>query len=161
MAFTFQIVLHYEGEKQIITFTRTILDDYKAPEIVKTLALPVTGILGHMTFDGLFSEGYMGSYQILRGGLKLGALILMDDQKNWSYDTWIAFWALLPDIWDKGLNRNDFHHYVPERYLISVDREGEETLEDWIVFDTVTKKFVIRKVPAGTIMAVEMPIGGK
>lgn len=153
-SFSFQVILHYESGKKTWELTNQLCDAFKTPSYVRMIALPLSGIVTHMTTDYFFSEGYLGDYQVIRGGIKLATLILMEPTEQQAEDIQIAFWNLFPDLIDKGFNLNIFHR-LNSKPMFSVDREQEEVLEDWIVFDAVAKTFVYSKVPRGTLAAVE------
>jgi len=155
--FPFQVLLHYESGCITWQLTKQLCDDMKvSPEIRDVLILPASGIATHMIADALFQEGYMGTNQILRGGLKLGSAILLEPEELREEKIVIAFWNLLPDLIDKGFNLNIFHQYQPKQYMFSFDREQEEILEDYVLFDGIRKKVI--KVPEGTVFVKEIAL---
>ena len=152
MAFPFQVVLHYEGEKLLMDYVRP----FTTGTWMEPLAIPVTGIASHMVYDYFFQEGNLGDYQVLRGGLKLATLLMLEDKDKQEECLWMAVYSLVPDLIDKGFGTNIFHKLNNGKPIFTATRDQEELLEDWIVFDFVGKKFIARKVPRDAIFVGEV-----
>jgi hypothetical protein len=95
------------------------------------VAYPLGGIASHMASDELIGEAGLGDFQIDIAGIReLIMYVNTPDDKKQDFLA-KAFWGLFPDIWDKGLNRNDFHR--SGRLASAWSKDGTELLEELAV----------------------------
>lgn len=103
------------------------------------LTAPVYGIASHMAADRLIGESGL-DYQLDIAGVRVLIMYVNtpDDQKMEFLVN--SFWGLFPDIWDKGLNRHDFHPKWIEPPIIPMTSGATDLIEELAVF-TYTVKF--------------------
>lgn len=99
---------------------------------------PIYGIASHMALDRIAGESGL-DYQFDIAGVRLVIMYVNtpDDKKG---DFLVnAFWALFPDIWDKGLNRRDFHPAWIEPPIIPLSKGATDLLEELAVLSYTVK----------------------
>lgn len=116
----------------------------------KPILVPVSGWFRHVFIDCFVSEGDLGEFQVVRGGIKLQTVLYTYPTEEYADHFWIAFNSVFPDLWDKGLNRNDFHS-ITGKPIFSFTRDSEETFEDILVVNRVWKVVA----PKGTLLSYE------
>lgn len=70
-------------------------------------AIP-NGICAHMICDRFVGEGGI-EYQVDIGIIRVITMMLSVPESERNLFLWQAFWALFPDIWDKGFGTKIFH----------------------------------------------------
>ena len=152
-SYPLQVIGHEQLGEITYPMSKQFVHDIHA-DWLQPVVMPLSGIASHMGADYFVNEGYLGEYQVLRGGIKLITILLTYPEETRSDHFWIAFWNIFPDLWDKGLNRNDFHRLVPSGYVFSFTREGEEVFEDLLVANRVWRSIT----PHGTLIDWTIPL---
>jgi hypothetical protein len=97
---------------------------------------PIYGIASHIAADRMIGESAL-EYQLDIAGVRYLIMYVNtpDDQKM----TFIvdSFWGLFPDIWDKCLNRHDFHFKFD--LIFNMDSGATNLLEEITVFSYTVK----------------------
>ena len=99
------------------------------------VAYPIGGIIAHLSSDAMIGEAGLGEFQLDIAGVRL--LIMYANSSDKIDFLCKAFWGLFPDIWDKGLNRNDFHKDI--RLASGWTPDGTNLLEEVAVLSYTVK----------------------
>ena len=103
-----------------------VIDSLKKQGMPREYAYPVGGIMSHVGTDILIGESGLGDYTIGIACVRLAIMYLAcDDREDFFLK---AFWTMLPDVIDKGLNTKIFHPNIPQ--ASAFNRDGTELLEE-------------------------------
>ena len=129
LGYSFQSQAHIATAKAEFAIMHTLLaktniHDTKVAKAIEAVVL----IKMHQVEDLWINEGSMGVYQAQQGILAamIGWMLTPEEERR-DY-IFYSFWGLFPDIWDKGLGRNDFHKSVNPNAL-NFDRDTTQTFE--------------------------------
>jgi len=129
IGFSFQSQAHIAFGKVEFSVMESLLakTNIKNTFLAKALEAAVL-VKMHQAEDLFINEGGMGNYQVPQGILAatLGWMITPEAERNDYF--FYSFWSLFPDIWDKGLNRNDFHKGINANAL-NFDRDTTQIIE--------------------------------
>ncbi len=98
---------------------------------------PVYGIASHIAADRLVGESAIDLQLDIAGVRELIMYVNTPDDQKMTFLV-NSFWGLFPDLWDKGLNRHDFH---PQWNLpvTGFDKGATDLLEELAVLSYTVK----------------------
>lgn len=98
---------------------------------------PVYGIASHIAADRLVGESALDLQLDIAGVREVIMYVNTPDDQKMTFLV-NSFWGLFPDLWDKGLNRHDFHPNWNQP-VTGFDKSATDLLEELAVLSYTVK----------------------